>query len=474
MKKILLASLAITAGAALQVHAAWPVTANISDPTVSPSATKLGQLDISLKHQFQAYEKPKGSVKWGIMIDPTLAANPLVGRPANRKWLNFSYAYLDSDGNGLDSFLAVPGIAPCPRKVSYLSDSKQINNTLILNALNAALRAPVVKDAVGATVTAAGLFLQPGTVADPNPYYGGKFNTGSATKLVVVNYENLDKLPPYPPTIDMFYGLNPTTLPQAPFNAPYDVDFTPNTAPAAPDGTLITLAWPNLNYISWGKPDQDSATFAWKGARVFVIDPKNVNENLRCFDVTPFFALEESYCAFCWDTTDRVTDGSITRTTDQGNDPPCATGTADSCGIKGSATTRLYWTVKFNNVASIWAADPNLLAWRYYAIACNFQANAWGGTVGGAPVGYGVKLDDTDFIGSQNALVFAASGVSTYGTPWKYQKLSDGFNWPMGKWSMGSAQGHALSPMCGVVTGSISITETDRSARQYGGAFCLD
>ena len=117
---------------------------------------------------------------------------------------------------------------------------------------------------------------------------------------------------------------------------------------------------------------------------MFVIDSKNPNPNLQCFDVTPFFAFEESYCKFCWDTMDRVTDGSITRGQTV-SDPPCAGGLTQ-CGVKGSGTTKIYWTVKFNSADELSNLNPNTLLRKYYIGYLGFDL-AWGLT-------YGSRLDE--------------------------------------------------------------------------------
>lgn len=203
---------------------------------------------------------------------------------------------------------------------------------------------------------------------------------------------------------------------------------------------------------------------------MFIIDPKNANSNLQCFDVTPFFALEESYCYYCWDTMDRVTDGKVTYGTSS-SAPPCATGVS-SCGVTGSGTTRFYWTVKFDNVQGGWTDDataPNSV------LSYGFgQGSLYYNTIVGISplVGdtYGWKLDDTDQPGSQYALGFTVSGQASY--PWSFKKLSDNASWPMGKYSM-SASGYGFSPMCGLFSGSVTMTEYDRSNKQFGGVICL-
>jgi hypothetical protein len=369
-----------------------------------------------LVNQFQAYAKPVGSTTWGVQVSP-----PRFFTPA-RTWDNKSYDYLSN----------------CLGKVTYRSNIKQVNNQSIIASINAAFSQRVAG--------ADGIFVKAGSI------YAGAFNPLTA-KIVVVNYDNGQLLPPYPPTVDNFYAAPPVNV----WNAPYNLGTIPD--PAAADGAEMQLAWPNQNYISWGKPDPSSFPVAqWIGARVFVLDPKNANINLRCFDVTPFFALEESFCKFCWDTMDRVTDGTITRGTAV-TDPPCATG-GTSCGVQGSGTTKIYWTVKFNNVAGNWLRNPNFLLEWYYVNIIGLDAFST----------YGAKLDDTDVPASLTSLAFTVNGVATY--TWSFKKLSDGFSWPMGTMSMTSG-GHGYSPMCGVFSGPVSMVEYDRANVLFGGVWCM-
>jgi hypothetical protein len=221
-------------------------------------------------------------------------------------------------------------------------------------------------------------------------------------------------------------------------------------------GDYVAMEWPAPNYIAWGKPvtlwqsGQYTVPSEWAGARVFVIDPNNANINLRCFDVTPFFSLEESYCWICWDTMDRVTDGTITAG-ETVSDPPCAIGGA-TCGRKGSGTTRLYWTVKFSNVETYGKHDfnNNLLGWYYD----QFLGFSYYGLDTRFSYIYGVPL----------------SGYATY--KWSYKTLSDGYTWPVGTYNMTSA-GYGASPMCGHFTGPVTLTEYDRNNSMFKGVFCL-
>jgi hypothetical protein len=465
MKKTFLIALAISAGIAGQAWAqvSWPdcihitTAPNIDDQTGGVGypvpTTKLGVLDFSLKNTFQAYSK---SGHWGIEVKP-YDDRILQGTVP---WDNISYTYEDEcDCNGV---------------VTYRSNTRQINNATIIGAINKALSWPVGKNADFGTDSS----VSGGPLVQSGGAYQGQFNL--TAKIVVVNYDNGRYLPPYPPTED-YVGDEGSDFSTAVWNAPWYLLDKPYSS--EPDGTIIPLNWPNLNYISWGKPWVPYYTMGatksviqrsdiyWVGDRVFLIDPKNVNENLRCFDVTPFFALEESYCFYCWDTMDRVTDGTITFGTSSSS-PPCASGTS-LCGVKGSGTTKLYWYVKFDNVMGGWIDDQNapnyMLSFAlgegslYYDFICGFDGD-YGDT-------FGWKLDDSDEPGSVYALQFNVSGIANY--PWKYQVLSDGDTWPMGKYSMSSAQGHGFSPMCGVFDGTVSLTEYDRANKIFGGVWCL-
>src|SRR5450759_1000260 len=88
--------------------------------------------------------------------------------------------------------------------------------------------------------------------------------------------------------------------------------------------------------------------------------PERRTESHRCFDVTPFFALEESYCYYCWDTMDRVTDGKVTFGTST-TAPPCATGSS-ACGVSGTRTTLF--------LSLIHISEPTRLGMISYAVFC--------------------------------------------------------------------------------------------------------
>lgn len=432
----------MAAGMASQAGAAVPpaITPPASHITglVAPvplgSLTKVGLLSVSLNGQFQAYKNSVG--KWGLQINPP-DPRTLPPVPANRNWSKDNYDYLRA----------------CLGTVSFITESHQVNNASIIRAINRAFST----DNLGGS----GIFTTPPVPGSltPNLYYGGRFNENAM--IVVVNYENGVQVPAFPPTRDM--GLFNKV-----WNAPYVQDNAPffaNDGSADANLALMNLNWPNQNNISWGKPNMFIAApaFGWSGARVFIMDPKNTSPVLKCFDVTPFFAFEESYCYYCWDTMDRVTDGSVTKGTAV-TDPPCAT-IGISCGTKGTGTTKFYWTVKFNNVSKSWLLNPNYQIEKYYLAYLNFDP-AWASK-------YGAKLDDTDYLGSTDSLSFTVSGVATYAA-WTYKPLSDGYSWPMSKISM-SPQGFGMNPMCGVLTTAapLTITELDKNdARFIGVAIC--
>lgn len=413
MNKLLIGALVLSGGVATQALA---------------TDTKVGLLNISLANRFQALTV--GS-KPGVYINPSFQG---------RNWTTYSYEYLYR----------------CMGTVTYTSATLQINNTEIIKRINAGLSG---FDKV------TGLFNTPPVAGslDPNPYYGGKFTTSGSypAKLIVVRELNNQKLPPYPITIDQFYGTAleqpawtiPTDGIEA-WNAPYNLSDLPSAG--LDDGTRLAMTWPNLRYITWGKPVVDAqGLWSWAGARVFVVDPANTNPNLRCFDVTPFFAFEENYCMFCWDTLNRVTDGVIQKNSTV-SDPPCNWGGV-SCGVKGSGTTKFYFVVKFNNVAAPWQKEPNTLLAKYYERELMFLPE-WANT-------YGTKLSDADTTGSKNALVFSVDGLATY--TWKFATLSDGFTWPMGKITAAAVAGHGYSPMCGIFSGSVTLTDYDRAGTSF-------
>jgi hypothetical protein len=172
-------------------------------------------------------------------------------------------------------------------------------------------------------------------------------------------------------------------------------------------------------------------------AEVFVVDTKNANPLLRCYNVTPFFSFEEAYCYFCWDTADRVTSGSIksSQTSD------ICLGTS-ACSLSGSGTTQFYLKIKFNNYSE--------------GAFGNFFLNSWYSSANCAVTFTPVSVDKW--------LNFSVDGVVKY--PWTIKNIGGSAGSlfvPMGTMTMGTANGYANNPYCGVLTGSIKITETTDS-----------
>jgi hypothetical protein len=237
-------------------------------------------------------------------------------------------------------------------------------------------------------------------------------------QLVVVNYDNYIPAPPYPP-----YLVDPAS---ETFNGPRD------TA-----GYLIAAmeTWPNERQIDWVEYDLDNApgdvgSNRWPKAMVFVSDPSNATAACMCKDVSPFFSFEEAYCYFCYDTVDRVTAGNLTTGSSTTGD--ICIGTETSCGTKGSGTTKWYMTIKFNNTAK------NIWFDQFYGFE--------------SPVS-GVAGDDN----VSAALWFTVGGVVNY--PWKYT-TKDNVYTVFGTMTMSQATGYGQNPYCGVLNGSVKITET--------------
>jgi len=386
-------------------------------------ANKVGVLSVSLNNQYQGYQ-----------VGNTFGVVTNAGGNSGKFWDDHSYQ----------------AIWRCNRSVYYKSSSKQVNNSSIIKAINAAF----TRDG--------GLFTLTGTDLAPNPYYGGQFTTGA--KIVVVNYENNLKAQPYPPTEKGLWGnaIDPDPVLGQPYwNAPWVYD---------PLGTRFDLSWPNLNYITWGKPNLADLGAGpepvYDGAKVYLLDPSNAKVSLQCFDVTPFFAFDESLCYYCWDTIDRVTDGTINAGTISATGLPCDIPGAPTCKRSGSGTTKFYMTLKFNNVINPAApvpGAPNTLLAIYYTQIRKFDPS-WA-------TAYGANLTPGRKSESENALNFTVSGLYTY--KWSY-KAVNGVTEAMGTMST-TAYGSGYSPMCGLFNGPVSITEkayNDPSLK--GKAVCLD
>ena len=298
--------------------------------------------------------------------------------------------------------------------------------------------------------------------------------TSKAT-LAVWNYDNLLSAPPYPPYLpETSVDADGNPLPAAStFNAPLvpEVDLV---TPAVTDVLIdVELAgtttgsqwtWPNLHTIDWVDYDGTSSRTEtldpslWPKARVFVLDATNPNVIYQCVDVSPFFSFEEAYCYFCWDTVDRVTDGSF------------ATGSAgeicigSSCGTSGNGTTRYYMTIKFNNqnALNFWlnAYAPGTVAAVEDIIAPWLPLNNL------VPPTYTFPVSITDPVSGNTItsrpmaveaeLQFAVSGVFVY--PWKFKSVN-GITGAFGTMTMAQATGFASNPWCGVLGGSVKIVE---------------
>ena len=427
MKKTLIAALIVTAGMGGQVFAQGTATGPNFDGWgfwQNPSIVKVGLLNFSLNNQFQAFNK---GATWGVTTTPNRGVP--VGGGGLQPWDNFSY----------------DAIAKCEdQPTKYLSATKSINNAYIISSINAAFSRSPTPGLLG---TAGGLFKVQGPANNRNPYYGSAFT--SSAKIVVINNENQLAAPPYPPTEDSLAAYTPIGTGEFIANAPWNLLGLPDANLF--DGDRLSLKWPNQNYISWGKPrwDLNAVVNTWIGAKVYLIDPNNRNPLLQCFDVTPFFALEESFCYFCWDTADRVTDGKIQGSTSV---PPCSQ--LQACGSTGSGVTKFYWTVKFNSVGDGWRYPNSLLDWYYGGIlAVDPTWYVFSGNISDN----GTVLNDSDYTASQNSLVFTVNGLASYSWAYKQNKYLAA-NAPIGTTSM-SASGHGYSPMCGVFTGPVSLVD---------------
>lgn len=436
MKKTLIAALVITAGVGGQAFAQGtafgPYYDGFAYGTVPP-INKVGVLSVSLINRYQAYNIGNG---WGVSTTPARGSIRYPQVAPFQAWDTKSYE-------------AIANCVDQPTK--YITTTKTINNQSLISAINAAFSRPVT------VATGGGLFKAPGTpVIHPNIYQGGSFTTSA--KIVVINYENRQSAPPYPPSEDNYYAALWLLNGDPVWNAPYNLSGAPIAG--VPDGQNAPLNWPNENYTAWGKPFTTVAGggLTWIGNKVYIIDPNNGNANLRCFDVTPFFEFSEAFCLYCWDTFDRVTDGIIQGATSV---PPCSP--AAGCGQTGRGTTRWYWTVKFNNIGGQFA-NANFLLDLYYANLLGVPAD-WYVLGGGATASdNGTILNGNDVPASKNALAFSVSGIATYA--WAFKVLNSQASAPMGTISM-VGEGHGYSPLCGVYNGPVSLTDTDKASKTF-------
>jgi len=293
--------------------------------------------------------------------------------------LNDQYQYRVYDNNVLATN-TLPAFFNCADTIKYTSAKQKVDTKRVIGAIGDA--------------------------------YGEVFTTKA--KLTLWYYENEIKAPPYPPYLIAPY-----------YNGPRD-----GMTDAIIDPMLI---WPNEAQIDWVEYDTtgEGTIVNWPKAWVYISDVNNADPDLRCVDVTPFFSIEESYCYFCWDTVDRVTDGSITLGTTTGGD--ICIGATTTCGTKGSGTTRFYLSVKFNNtINNIWLSE-------YYT-------------------DIPVIIPEPDRLNVANVLIFTVNGIVSY--KWSYKALDSGAGVvPFGTMTMSQAGGYGAIPWCGHFSGSLKITE---------------
>jgi hypothetical protein len=249
---------------------------------------------------------------------------------------------------------------------------------------------------------------------------GGSFTTKAT--LVLDNYDNILRAPPYP---------------RYPWWMPGQEDEEGSTYPVwtHPEERV---EWPDENYIRWSWIMWLDDTFEYE-ANVWVKDPSNANSDWRCVNVTPFFEIEENYCFFCWDTMDRVTDGSIQ---ELGSSPvPCFENNTD-CGLKGSGKTKWYWTIRFNNTQNnpFFYNDTWLYYWQDWL---GFNVNPPALAAYGAAASY--------------SMIWTIGGVVTYS--WAYKALGSGEPIDVIGSLSGNVLGYGATPFCGVITGSVSMPE---------------
>jgi hypothetical protein len=187
---------------------------------------------------------------------------------------------------------------------------------------------------------------------------------------------------------------------------------------------VAQIDWVDYSQLATDSQYNPNPSWLWNKATVHISDPSNPSANLQCVDVSPFFSFEEAFCYFCWDTIDRVTSGSALTTSVSATEVCIGGG---GCGFKGSGTTKLYFTIKFN------AVDREN---KYLAV--NFP---------GVPG-----------IGNQNTIdehSFTVSGIISY--PWKFG-VKNGVSGAFGTMTMAQANGYGREPYCGVLAGSVKIT----------------
>ena len=320
----------------------------------------------------------------------------------------------------------IPLLTNCEGNFKYISSQTALNNSSILRAISSAITGSDYKQAGG---SGNGIFT-------------------SKAKIVIVNYDNTIPAPPYPPYLPQQEA--PPQPAAATINGPLiqDPAASPVTDtlvsnPGILGGTEV-WAWPNLDQIDWvdydGMASHDTAILdpaLWPKALVYVVDSPNAL--YPCLNVSPFFSFEEAYCYFCWDTIDRVTDGTLnTGSTSVGD---ICIGSSTSCGTKGSGTTRFYLSIKFNNVNSdnFWLDRSGVFGDRPWL----------------QPIPYDAITANS--VPSEAVLHFTVDGVVSYA--WSIT-TKNGFRWAFGTMNLTFGNGFAGNPWCGVLKGSVTITET--------------
>jgi hypothetical protein len=275
----------------------------------------------------------------------------------------------------------------------------------------------------------------------------------SKAQLGIVGYDNTIPAPVYPPYLVNelgVYGTDPADVYGTyAFNGPRSGQF--DVLDNAPDGVFIAAMgqWPNEKQIDWVEYDKVDATGdvgadRWPKSQVWLSDPTNPIKALQsCINVTPFFSFEEAFCYFCWDTVDRVSAATLTTPNTSTQGDVCLGGQLSSCNLKGSGTTKWYMTIKFNNIA----AGPGVNVWINQE-----DANGYAYDYSPSPV---LGLGNPTFVNED--VIIAVSGVVSY--PWTIKPLN-GHATAFGTMTMSQANGYGNNPYCGVLTGSVKITET--------------
>jgi hypothetical protein len=344
----------------------------------------------------------------------------------------------------------VPFLAACAGSYKYSSSQGVVNNPAIFRAISSAW--------------------------DPARYFSQLNGSGNGVftpkaKLVILNYDNDLVAPPYPPYLP---ELGPNLGAANTYNGPLIQDPVPFDESAYfpvttfgienflvdwalandPVNNKYVWTWPNLHQIDWvdydgwsdvdlGFPQDESLDRTlrpYDKALVYISDPTNVRLEYQCLNVSPFFSFEEAYCYFCWDTVDRVTDGTFL-TGGRGGD--VCLGNIFLCASKGSGTTRWYLTIKFNNqrLENEWLIKETGLGLN--------DLRPW--LIRDA---YMIPLSGP---GADSKLSFSVAGVVNY--PWMI-KIVQGVPSAFGTMTMAQANGFASNPWCGVLRGSVTVTET--------------